>query len=133
MFLALGSVDSKDGSSSGRSAPSSSRTPLPEPKPPTAEEQSALDDGIHVARQKVDSLLAASMMNMDIAVSDSCSIKGGQVSVTLKVRLLSEDGRRSFANGSLRRQVYPGLKGVYVSSLQNKGFSRVTVYTDTDF
>ena len=78
-------------------------------------------------------MLKASMMDMDIAVTDKHSMADGEVLVTIKIKLISEEGRRSFGDGSLRKQVYPGLKGVYLASLRDRGFEKVTILTDTDF
>lgn len=65
--------------SSATPAPPNTSTPVPKPEPvlPTAEQQATLDDGIRTARQKADLLLKASMMNMDLAVSDSYSMRDG--------------------------------------------------------
>ena len=133
VVLALGSVDTnKTAPSPTPVPPSPAPSPRPPPKPPTVQEQASLDEGIRIARQKVERLLKTSGMDTDISVSDSYSLVDGKVTVQVKIRLVSEDGRRSYQDGSLKRQIYPGLQGVYVDSLRACGFERATVLPYVD-
>jgi hypothetical protein len=116
-------------------SPSPTESPTPKPMPsnePPSVEAHGLPEAIGQARQKIDLVLRASMMSMDIAVSDTYYIRDDTVTVEVSLRLLSADGQKSYIDGSLKRQIYPMLKGFYLDALHKNGFPRANVYVSAD-
>jgi hypothetical protein len=93
---------------SNTNQPESSVTPQTPPAPvgpsPIPDIQKATE-ACTTARATVQALLDASLLSTDLSVSDSCVVRGGTTRVTITVKLPSGEGRSSFADGSLRRQV----------------------------
>jgi hypothetical protein len=105
----------------------------PKPIELTPDLEKKLTEAIVKCRQKRDAALKVSMMDKDLAAQDKYSFDNGRVSVTLRFRLLSQDARTSFADGSLRKQVYANLKMIYESTLAEYGFDKVIITSFTDF
>jgi hypothetical protein len=115
--------------------PSSTESPTPEPtaaKEPPSVDAHGLAEAIRQARQNIDWMLRTSGLSMDIAVSDTYYIRDDMVTVEVSLRLLSADGQEEYMNGSLKRQLYPGLKGFYLDALHKNGFARANVYVSAD-
>jgi hypothetical protein len=97
------------------------------------EKEKAAADACALARAKVNELLRISLLSMDIAVNDSSSVRKQRAEVTVTVKLISEDGKKSFADGSLQVQVYPTIKRAYAQSLKDYGFDYPSITVETDF
>jgi hypothetical protein len=101
--------------------------------PVQVEDIEKLNSACAKANARIVDRLSAFGLTGDLSFSDSHDFKNGKANVTVTVRLLSEDAKTFYADGTLQKKVYPEIKAAYKSFLELNGIYDSAVFVTTDF